>query len=82
VLVATLDTECPATDSDLAQNLLGGDYANRWSDKSIGLVFFKNGTLGGISEVGIFLVVHIFHREEKFDAITFHSTRRSTASSV
>ncbi|KAI5699833.1 hypothetical protein M8J75_009465 [Diaphorina citri] len=46
----SLDNTSPTNDSEICQQLISNDYANRYADKSVAVVFFKNGASGGICE--------------------------------
>lgn len=50
LFVLCLDDSCPHTESDVSQELISGDYACRWADKSVNIVFFENGMSGGICD--------------------------------
>lgn len=46
----SLDNTSPTNDSEICQQLISNDYSNRYADKSVAVVFFKNGASGGICE--------------------------------
>lgn len=46
-----LDDEKPRSVDDVPNHCMNGDYNNRWADKSITIVVFKNGLFGTISDV-------------------------------
>jgi hypothetical protein len=51
MLVMTLDLEIAPTTTDIGQLALCGDSSNRWADKSVASVVFRNGVDGFLSEV-------------------------------
>jgi hypothetical protein len=51
MFVLTLDLEIAPTTNDIGQLTLCGDLANRWTDKSLASVVFRNGVDGSLSEV-------------------------------
>lgn len=50
----SLDNTSPTNDSEICQQMISNDYANRYADKSVAVVFFKNGASGGICEVSTY----------------------------
>uniref|UniRef100_A0A8D8Y349 Peroxisomal carnitine O-octanoyltransferase n=1 Tax=Cacopsylla melanoneura TaxID=428564 RepID=A0A8D8Y349_9HEMI len=46
----SLDSTSPTNDSEICQQMISNDYANRYADKSVAVIFFKNGASGGICE--------------------------------
>ncbi|XP_014782147.1 peroxisomal carnitine O-octanoyltransferase [Octopus bimaculoides] len=46
VMTVSLDEDCPQDTSELFQKAIAGDPTNRWFDKSINLISFKNGLFG------------------------------------
>lgn len=49
-MVCILDEACPETRTEIMRESLKGRCENRWADKSLQLIFFKNLTVGSSSD--------------------------------
>ncbi|KAG8232274.1 hypothetical protein J437_LFUL011761 [Ladona fulva] len=50
MFAVALDKECADSESAIAKNALSGDLNNRWIDKSLNMIFFKNSVLGTLCD--------------------------------
>lgn len=53
MFILVLDDDTPETDSDVSQCDLCGDYRNRWADKAMMMIYYKNGRSGGVCDVSL-----------------------------
>lgn len=61
MFILVLDDDSPDTDSEVSSCNLCGDYRNRWADKAMMMIYYKNGRSGGVCDV---CLVHLLEPQK------------------
>lgn len=51
LFVLILDDATPDVDAEVLNSNIGENYKNRWADKSMNIIIYKNGRIGTLSDV-------------------------------